>query len=309
MRSGLLAGAIALGVLATGSTALAEPSCAELSTKVTTLDKAGKLTDARRAAGECTTVCGDAGNTVAADKCQRQYDELDASRPSVVFEVFDATGTPTSQASVSVKDPSGQMTPVTKAIDAQPYWYDPGIYTFVVTLNAGGAPKETTISLKRGTNRSTQNTPVSVSFKADVVAPPPGGGTPPPDTGGGGVPAWAWAVGGVGLATLITGGVFIGLSVDGQNQINAHCPSSPTFESADPDYTATTCADGGSIQSTNNLYQALAGVFGGIGGAAVIVGIVGIATAPKAKPRTATTVEFIPVAGAGVVGGLVRGAF
>ncbi|MFO0612936.1 MAG: hypothetical protein U0414_10130 [Polyangiaceae bacterium] len=292
-----------LAALGATAEARAAEDCAGLLAKMQDLEANGHLADARTTAEQCYGVCQSstgANERVWGDTCKKELDTLQATTPSVVFAVKDRDGNPTSQASVSLKgSPTDTAGPITPNIDGRSFYFDPGPHTLVFTLTntPGVAPIERAIQLKRGD----RDVSVEVSFAPNAP--------PPPDNGGGGIPAWAWAVGGVGLASLATGMVFVGLSVDGQHKINIHCPNSTEFESADPDYTVTSCADGGSIQTTNNLYQALAGVFGGIGGAAIIVGIVGIATAPKSKPAKAATIEFVPVAGTGVVGGLLRGAF
>lgn len=300
--------AIALTV-SIASAAEAADSCESLYQSVQDLDASGRVIDARKAAGRCMNACSqESGKEGFRVQCEDAYKKAERDTPSVVFEVLDATGAPTTDASVARKTPEGVIE-LTPTVDpSKSFSLDPTIHTFVVTLkNAppGTAPKEVRVQLARGQ----QNTPVRVSFKPDTTAPTPtgpsapSGPTPPtsPDEGSkGGIPAWAWVVGGIGIVSAGVGGALLGVYVDGDNEVQSECANvAAGTERYDVCQRAA---------AENNVKGWLGGIFTGVGGVGLIVGIVGIATAPKAKPKTAR-IEFVPVVGPDVAVGLVRGAF
>lgn len=290
---------LALGLAASTREAAAE-TCDALYDSVHDLDGQGKVIDARKAAGRCMNACNqEPGKEGFASQCEEAYKKAERDTPSVVFEVLDAAGAPTTDATIALKGPSGVVELAASVDPSKAFPLDPTIHTFVVTLkNAppGAAPKEIRVTLARGQ----QNTPVRVSFKPDAAPPGPvPGPIPPGDPGKGGVPVWAWVVGGFGIASLGTGLALIGVYVDGDNVVKTEC-----VPPLDPERKASCDA----AAAENNVKGWLGGIFTGVGVTAVTIGIVGIATAPKAKPKTAT-VDFIPVAGPGLYGGVLRGAF
>jgi hypothetical protein len=127
--------------------------------------------------------------------------------------------------------------------------------------------------------------------------------TPPPlDAGAGvkgGVPAWAWAVGGAGVALV---GVSLGFLIDerlAQANIDTHCPGGQA------------CLVGFDASGANARLDRDLGVFVGVGVLgllAVGAAITGIATAPQ-RPKVAARPLPRPWVGAGAAGLAWEGRF
>jgi hypothetical protein len=125
---------------------------------------------------------------------------------------------------------------------------------------------------------------------APLAPPPPAEPGPATQETTFGSPAWAWVVGGLGLATGVAGIVFLGTSIAGQSYIDTNCGLGK------PD-TPITC---NTLRLENNVRQELAWALGGSGALALGVGIVGIATAHPGKQAPAIYVTpRLAVRGAG----------
>jgi hypothetical protein len=170
---------------------------------------------------------------------------------------------------------------------------DPGPHT-VTASAAQKKPWSATVQSVAEASVTIEVPALADDLPIPAIAPQP---LPPPaelaattkDTGG--APAWAWVVGGLGLAAGVVGLVFLGTSIAGQNDIYAKCGKGKPDDQA-------TCNN---LGAQNNVRQGLAWAFGGSGALGLGAGIIGIATAHPRKPAPALHVApTVSVHGAGV---------
>lgn len=187
-----------------------------------TLRADGKLKAAREQAAACMR---DACPAFMRTDCATWLREIDASQPTVVFEVRDAAGKEMSAVRVEL---DGK--PWLEALDGSSKPVDPGQHTFHYVLAGGSAPDET-VQIREGE----KNRKLSAAFQKAAASPAP----PPPPPPGDAVPSPArseeaphrsvapWIIGGVGLAGLAVGGILGGVVlhdksiIDDPSQCNA----------------------------------------------------------------------------------------
>jgi hypothetical protein len=130
--------------------------------------------------------------------------------------------------------------------------------------------------------------------------PPPSDGPRPAPTGG--VPTWAWVTGGGGIALLGVAAGFGAAALSAQSSINTACGGNADTCTGKP-------ADVGPIKTRQDLDRNVFIGLAAAGGAGLVIGIVGIATAkPSPKPPPASAV-LAPLALPGGGGVLLKGGF
>jgi hypothetical protein len=127
---------------------------------------------------------------------------------------------------------------------------------------------------------------------------PPVEPEPPPDAPSNGQRAAGFAVGGVGLAALVAGGVFAGLTAGQKASADEHCAS----KLCDP--------VGLDSIATAKTYAWIADISFGAGGALVLVGgILALTAKPASAPASAGALRVLPVVGNRSGGVVVGGSF
>jgi serine/threonine-protein kinase len=130
-----------------------------------------------------------------------------------------------------------------------------------------------------------------------AVSPTPGAGAPPATRSGSGQRMIGYVVGGVGVVGLAVGGVFGAMTLSKNEQALDVCPDYPedACSADDVDRHERFVADAKSNRT-------LSYVGFGLGGAALLGGIVLIVTAPKGVEGQSTGVRFTPHVARGEVG-------
>lgn len=229
IRAGPAAIALALSVAAAPSMARADDKqvCSTAYVQTQTLRREGKLRAAREQALTCMRdVCTDFIRT----DCATWFGEIEASQPTVVFDVRDAAGQETSAVRVLL---DGE--PWLEKLDGSARAIDPGQH--VIHLEIEGAPGlNQTVQIREGEkNRKLSATfqkveapetaPETAPKAAPKAAPTAsgavaqGGERAPPET-----PSIApWIVGGVGVAGLAVGGIVGALVLREKAITDEHC--------------------------------------------------------------------------------------
>jgi tetratricopeptide (TPR) repeat protein len=156
-------------------------------------------------------------------------------------------------------------------------------------------PWQGSVDVKSEASATSIPLPAGLDDAAEAAAPPPAKGgapSPPPDAAPqGGVPAWAWAVGAVGIAGV---GVSLGFLMDergAQSSIDTNCNT-------------RTCVKGFDAHAANGRLYRDFDIFIGAGVAGVVAlgaSIAGIATAPK-KQKSAVVAPPVPWFAPGAAG-------
>jgi hypothetical protein len=166
---------------------------------------------------------------------------------------------------------------------------DPGEHVIVVSA-PGHMEARSTISLTRGERREITMTPGSEQpQQADPPSTPDPPVSPPSPGRGAGWTA-GFVVGGLGLAALAAGGVTGILTIQKKADKEEACPNyrCPT----DKRFSA-----GEDARKAGALFSTISTVTFAVGGAAVVAGIILIATSASKAPRVSTTVEVTALPG------------
>lgn len=137
--------------------------------------------------------------------CIQWLAEIEASLPTVVFEVRDATGSETTAARVLVDDE-----PLKERVDGKAVAVDPGEHTLRFEL-AGAASIEKRIVIREGE----KNRKISVSFAPLEPSSPPAGEATDEATTTGAAPMSAYALGGLGVVGV---GLFVAFGAAGKSE-------------------------------------------------------------------------------------------
>ena len=267
-----------------------------------------KLLQAREQSLACAA---DACPGLLRDACKKRLEQINASMPTIVFDVKDAAGS-----DVAVK----------LTVDGQPQdgqqgtaiALDPGEHAFVFSA-AGRPPVEKSFILREGEKdrheaivvgsapgAGPQPAGAAASATTSAAAPPPP--PPPPPAAAGGSSTWsgqrtiALVAGGVGLAGIGIGSVFGLMSHSSWSSSQSECPSASNC----PQHAqAVTDHDSASSQATVSTIAFAAG------GVALAAGAVLWFTAPHGTAETATraSLQITPGVGPGSGGLLLRGVF
>ena len=197
-----LAAALAATMCPIEALADVKQQCANAYVQTQTARKASKLRSAREQGLVCAqNACPD----VVKKECAVWLTEIEASLPTVVFEVRDTSGSETSAVRVFFDDEV-----LKEQLDGKAVAVDPGEHRIRYELEGQPSIEERMVIREGEKNRK-----LSVSFiKAVPVTPPPGSETP--EAGGeGGVPAITYVLGGVGVVGL---GLFATFGILGTNE-------------------------------------------------------------------------------------------
>jgi hypothetical protein len=255
-------------------------ACSAAYDQTQSLRTAGKLSGARQQAVACMRdVCADFIRT----DCAKWLGEIDASQPTVVFEVRDANGKDTAAVRVSL---DGKPWLEKLGVTAAPI--DPGDH--VVRYEIEGAPAhEESLRIREGD----KNRKLTFSFQSPNAAPTEGP-APAPEPKRSVAP---WVVGGVGVAGFIVGGIFGGLTLAAKSTVNGGCSD-----------TTKTCSQSAHSAAENGK------TFGPVTTVGLVVGGVGVVTsivlfATRKPAASGTTVGMGPVVTAGGGSWRVEGSF
>jgi hypothetical protein len=210
--AGLLGTAVVAGLLlhAGDARADAKKACVAAYEQTQSLRDAGKLSEARKAALACT-VPECPGFVVK--ECTQWLAQIDASMPTVVLEVRDATGAETGAAQVSL---DGQ--PWLGELDGKAKAIDPGAHVLRYVV-AGAEPREEKVQIREGE----KNRKLVVTFKKEAPAVVP-------VQAPAGRSAGPWVVGGIGVAALVVGAVLGGITVHDYGVTTDPSQCSPTLK-------------------------------------------------------------------------------
>lgn len=186
-----------------------EDACISAYTQTQTLRKDGKILSANKQAAICArATCP----SVLAKDCARWHAELDASTPSVVFDVRSPSGAELVDVRVEV---DGDR--LVDKIDGKAVEVDPGKRTFRFV-----APNAPPVELRVVVREGEKNRKLAVALAAEAPAKP--GARP--------VPLGVWLFGGATVAALATATVF---TIDGLSKKSALDACRPTCSPADVD--------------------------------------------------------------------------
>ena len=266
-RHGALGGwslvAAALSVSLSAAADEAKMQCISANTRAQDLRRENKLALAR----EQLHLCVDAKcPSVVRSDCTKLLEELENAQPTIVFDAKNGAGADISAVKVTI---DGQL--FADKLDGSALRVDPGDHTFVFS-SPGEALVAAHYVIKEGEKgrheRVTIGTPAAVAAAAAPPRSPPPvvATTPPPHEGRGGsrLRASRW---GIGLAGIVVGGVFGGLTASAIHEQSTDC-SGPT-RGACPNYSGAASA-----HSTANTDGAVSTIGFIAGGALLATGVV-----------------------------------
>lgn len=180
------------------------------------LRSAGKLRDARRAFGPCTSnACASA---IRRD-CGRWVDEIDSAMPSFTVKLVDENGADVSDARILV---DGEA--LLRAADGHATPIDPGMHRFVWARDAGNV--ETEVVVREGEHNRV------IVLSAPVATP---AGPPPAEPHVEAPPRspLPWVLGTAGAVFLVGGGVFWGIGLHDRSSLDATCAAAHSCAQSD----------------------------------------------------------------------------
>jgi hypothetical protein len=262
------------------------------------LRKQLKLRDALKELAKCAAPACPAE---IRNECSRRVVDLNAALPTIVLGVTDAAGNDLAAVMVTM---DGVL--LTSTIDGRALPVDPGSHTLHFEV-AGKPPVDKTVVIGEGVKD--RHIAVVVGDKAGaagvVAAAPPVIVVPSPagvgaetassihESHGGGMRLAGWAVGGVGVATVVVGSVLGGLAISGSSNAKGECTPSCAAN--------TNPAAHNDMQTATTLGAASTGTFIA-GGALVATGLVMVLVG---GPKTSTTgIHWTPTVIAHGGGGL-----
>jgi hypothetical protein len=170
----------------------------------------------RKAREQLLTCVAASCPVVVRDECMKRMDQVVAEIPTVVFHATDGEGHELSAVKVTMDDEV-----LNDHLDGSAMALDPGEHRFTFET-AGRPPLTKTILVHEGDKDRAE---------AVVLAPAPSAPAAPARADDGAPPRSAstmrtigFAVGGVGIAGLVVGGIFGGLALDAWGQASSECP-------------------------------------------------------------------------------------
>jgi hypothetical protein len=301
----LVAGAVTLAAVSPRSAHAddkALSTCIAANESSIQLRSSHKLLKAREQSLACAA---DACPGLLRDACKKRLEQINASMPTIVFDVKDAAG-----GDVAVKltiDGQPQDTPQGTAIAL-----DPGEHAFV--FSAAGQPEVDKSFILREGERDRHEAvvvgaaagaglPLGTGTGATTGGAPPPPPPPVPDRGSSwsGQKTLALVAGGVGLAGIGVGSVFGLMSHSSWSSSQSECPSASNCPQHGQ---AVTDHDNASSQATISTIAFAAG------GVALAAGAVLWFTAPHGTTESAkASLQITPGVGPGSGGLLVKGVF
>lgn len=186
------------------------------------LRSAGKLRDARKAFGPCTS---NACAAVIRRDCGRWIDEIDAATPTFTVRLQDEHGVDVSDGKVLV---DGEV--VSSAGEGHATPIDPGMHRVVWEREAGSISEE--LVMHEGEHNRVVVLRVPAAF-----GPPPQGDAPPVEAKR--ASPLPFIVGTAGVALMATGGIFWGLGLHDRANLNNTCAGAHACVQADVDASRT----------------------------------------------------------------------
>jgi hypothetical protein len=212
-------GSLALTLASGTATAdVTKDRCVETNASAQSLRREGKFGNARQQ----LLICGDPScPAIVRDDCARRLDELERVQPTIVFDARDGAGQDLTGVEVTI---DGQKLP--GHLNGAALRVDPGAHTFTFTIT-GQPPVTRTFVLKEGDHERRERVelgaPASPAAAKSVTEAPVAGqgeGMRPARIAG-------IAIGGVGAAGLVVGGVFGLLAISEASQQKSDC-ATPT---------------------------------------------------------------------------------
>jgi hypothetical protein len=290
----LLGAAVIALTSATAPADVSKDQCVDLNSSAQKLRAAGSFSAAR----DALRTCGDPTcPRMVRDDCVRRTDELDRAQPTIVFDVKDDAGNDLGAVHVTI---DGK--PLADKLTGTALRVDPGQHTFGFAVE-GKTPVTRSFLVKEG-EKDRRERIVMISAQA-APSPAPDAEAP---AGAAPEPAAPWStrkivglvVGGVGVAGLVTGGVF-GLLAASANSAQKSACASPTScnnpSGAESDH---------STLETDGTVSTVAFIAGGV---LVAAGAVIFFTAANASPPAASGLVVEPTFGRSGGGLSVRAAF
>jgi hypothetical protein len=299
----------AVALLLAASPALADPSkseCANANTEGQMLRMSEKFAAARARLQACQSASCPA---MVRSDCTTHLDELERAQPTIVFEVKDASGADASDVTVTMDGAA-----LTDRLEGGLLRVDPGSHTFKFTVQ--GRPS-VTLHLVINEGEKARHEHVVLGESAGATSASEGGaGTPQPSEAAtraatatsapessGSTQRFIGLITGIeGLAAIVAGAVFGGLSLSYANRQKNDCQS------------ASSCSNWSQAVSdhdsalTDGTISTVALVAGGVllaGGALLYFTAPGSSKTPEQQSRWI----FAPSAGPGGGGVVVRGGF
>jgi hypothetical protein len=278
---------------------LTKDQCAAANADAQDLRRDGKLAAARGRLLACVdAACPD----LVRDDCIRRLDELERAQPTIAFEVKDPAGNDVFAVSVTLDG-----APWAASIEGKALAADPGKHVFTFAV-AGYVPIMRTIVLTEGEKGRRERIILeSPAAAAGMAAPAVAEATAPTPAAGGSATAHGgmgtqkvlgFMVGGAGVAGLVVGGIFGGLTTSAWSSAKSACGGNPAQ--------CTDVASGRSHRSTAESDATVSTIGFATGGALLLVGAALFLTGRSEQPG-ATAIA--PEIGPGQVGIALRGGF
>lgn len=281
IRRGSIGLALLLGLTIATPSSAADPTkeqCIAANDQQQALRAQKKFRAAREAARACANTACPA--IVRTDCAQAVYD-LDHQIPTMVFETKDAAGHDLAAVKVTM---DGQV--LVDHLDGSALDVDVGEHDFV--FEAAGATVRQHFIVREGDRARHERVdfPAAPKPKTDdppmvVAPPPPATETPRSGTGqriAGGV------LGGVGIVGIVVGAVFVAKGNSGNSDLKNPEPS------ICPVGQGTTCQNAIDLKSEIQAQWTGGGIALGLGGGALIAGVIVFLTAPSSAARTSLVV-------------------
>ena len=254
-------------VLAWAPQAAAQDGCMEAFQATQELRKSGQLLEAREQAvacgkGSCPEVIG--------KKCREWVPEIDATIPSVVVTVKDASGKDSGSATLHIDDKEHPL-------DGRAIKLNPGQHEFVAQL-PGEEPLRETILIGEGDD----NRRIEMSYAPEVDPEPvPRGGedTTTGDSEAEGIHPLVFVGFGVAAAGIIVGAITGGLALDGGSDVENNCNDKVCPESERDGYDSSLIVAHVSTASF------------AVAGAGAVVGVIGLLLSDMGADEEADAVE------------------
>jgi hypothetical protein len=251
-------------------------ACISASESAVGLHKAGKLIDARAALSKCAAPsCPEAVRT----SCQQRLAVASDAIPSVLFFVKDSSGGDLAAVRLTI---DGAV--YSEHLDGSAVTLDPGEHEFRFEV-AGQEPVVKRLLLHQGEKNRRENLVIGAAPAPAVTAPAPAPDAQPMDPGKT-RRLTGLVVGGVGVAGLITGAIFGGLTFSETSSYMTHCGK---MIGAPPGQCNVAGVSGEGTASTFGAVSTVAFIVGGVAAAG---GAVLYFTAPKSATSRATGAQL-----------------
>ncbi len=263
--------AIAFTLIATtarADDALRNERCASSYESAQLLMKSRKLIDASRELETCLASCP--GNLVR--DCEKWIDEQRRCIASVELEVHDASGAPLAAEQVEV---DGRSLGAGKSL--RNFAVDPGVHVFRVTVLGRGA-REVTVTLAQG--EKSRNVSIVFASRIDVAIAPSAPPVVPKAPRERRIPAAAYVLTGVAIASAIVGGALVIHGIAKRADLASTCGANGGCDASDLDKVRAEWLWGG--------------IALGVGGTSLGAAAIVFAVTPQNPPQAAQAIAKVP---------------